>query len=204
MILMTLVIVIAAVFLGMTVTSCSSGDDDDQSEVYEVSMLYAIVKPEEAQLIDITPQDYVLTLDNIIAVNPETGEFKLRNAQQIDAVAFPIPTQYVIQFYNEGSFLFEAKLNSIISSYLPSGLTFCHFLSDKNGLARYDLSAIRLISQDGKVNGNPTSLQEQGVQRLYQILEKTGKISRNIDYDFQFNPSDNGHPTSGGASPSAA
>lgn len=187
MILMTLVIVIAAVFLCMTITSCSSGDDDDdQSEVYEASMLYAIVKPEGAQLIDIIPQDYVLTLDNIIAVNPEKGEFKLKNTQRIDAVSFPLPTQYVIQFYSEDSFLFEAKLNSSLSSYLPTGLTFCHFLSDKNGLARYDLGATRLINPDGKVDGNPTSQQEQGVQRLYQILGKAGKISRNIDYDFQY------------------
>ena len=185
MILMTLVIILIAAFLGTTMISCTS-NDDDQPEVYNASMLYAIVKPEGAQLIDIIPQDYVLTLDNIIAVNPEKGEFKLKNTQRIDAVSFPLPTQYVIQFYSEDSFLFEAKLNSSLSSYLPTGLTFCHFLSDKNGLARYDLGATRLISPDGKVDGNPTSQQEQGVLRLYQILGKAGKIKRSIDYDFQY------------------
>lgn len=185
MILMTLVIILIAAFLGTTMISCTS-NDDDQPEVYNASMLYAIVKPEGAQLIDIIPQDYVLTLDNIIAVNPEKGEFKLKNTQRIDAVSFPLPTQYVIQFYSEDSFLFEAKLNSSLSSYLPTGLTFCHFLSDKNGLARYDLGATRLISPDGKVDGNPTSQQEQGIQRLYQILGKAGKIKRSIDYDFQY------------------
>lgn len=185
MILMTLVIILVAAFLGTTMMSCTS-NDDGQPEVYEASMLYAIVKPEGAQLIDIIPQDYVLTLDNIIAVNPEKGEFKLKNTQRIDAVSFPLPTQYVIQFYSEESFLFEAKLNSSLSSYLPTGLTFCHFLSDKNGLARYDLGATRLISPDGKVDGNPTSQQEQGVLRLYQILGKAGKTKRNIDYDFQY------------------
>lgn len=185
MILMTLVIILIAAFLGTTMISCTS-NDDDQPEVYNASTLYAIVKPEGAQLIDIIPQDYVLTLDNIIAVNPEKGEFKLKNTQRIDAVSFPLPTQYVIQFYSEDSFLFEAKLNSSLSSYLPTGLTFCHFLSDKNGLARYDLGATRLISPDGKVDGNPTSQQEQGIQRLYQILGKAGKIKRNIDYDFQY------------------
>ena len=178
MILMTLVIILIAAFLGTTMISCTS-NDDDQPEVYNASMLYA-------QLIDIIPQDYVLTLDNIIAVNPEKGEFKLKNTERIDSVAFPIPIQYVIQFYYEGSFLFEAKLNSSLSSYLPTGLTFCHFLSDKNGLARYDLGATRLISPDGKVDGNPTSQQEQGVLRLYQILGKAGKIKRSIDYDFQY------------------
>ena len=141
MILMTLVIILAALFLGTTVTGCTS-DDEQESMVYEDSELYAIVKPEGAQLIDIIPQDYVLTLNNIIAVNPETGEFILKNTGRIDSVAFPIPTQYVIQFYTKGSFLFEAKLTSLLSSTASSGLTFCHFISDKNGLARYDLSNI--------------------------------------------------------------
>ena len=151
-------------------TACSNSDDNEGDN--NSANLYAIIKPEGAQLIDIVPSDYVLTLDNIIAVNPET---------------YPIPTQYVILFYSNGSFLFDAKLNSSISSYLPKGLTFCHFLSDKNGLARYDLGATRIVSADREViEGNPTEQQEQGMQRMYQILQKAGKIRSNIDYDFQF------------------
>ena len=166
-------------------TACSSSDDNEGGN--NSANLYAIIKPEEAQLIDIVPSDYVLTLDNIIAVNPETGEFKVKDTERIDSKAFPIPTQYVILFYSNGSFLFDAKLNSSISSYLPKGLTFCHFLSDKNGLARYDLGATRIVSADGEViEGNPTDQQEQGMQRMYQILQKAGKIRSNIDYDFQF------------------
>ena len=161
--------------------SCNSEDDDI---VVSSTSLYAIIKPAEAQLIDITPSDYVLTLDNIVAVNPETGEFKLNNTGRIDSKAYPIPTQYVIQFYSEGTFLFDAKLNSAISSYLPSGLTFCHVYSDTIGMARYDLGAIRIVNKDGKVlEGNPTSQQERGMQLMYQILQKAGKVSGHIDYD---------------------
>ena len=166
-------------------TACSSSDDNEGDN--NSANLYAIIKPEGAQLIDIVPSDYVLTLDNIIAVNPETGEFKVKDTERIDSKAYPIPTQYVILFYSNGSFLFDAKLNSSISSYLPKGLTFCHFLSDKNGLARYDLGATRIVSADREViEGNPTEQQEQGMQRMYQILQKAGKIRSNIDYDFQF------------------
>ena len=166
-------------------TACSSSDDNEGDN--NSANLYAIIKPEGAQLIDIVPSDYVLTLDNIIAVNPETGEFKVKDTERIDSKAFPIPTQYVILFYSNGSFLFDAKLNSSISSYLPKGLTFCHFLSDKNGLARYDLGATRIGSADREViEGNPTEQQKQGMQRMYQILQKAGKIRSNIDYDFQF------------------
>ena len=161
-------------------SSCNSEDDDI---VVSSTSLYAIIKPAEAQLIDITPSDYVLTLDNIVAVNPETGEFKLKNTGPIDSKAYPIPTQYVIQFYSEGTFLFDAKLNSAISSYLPSGLTFCHVYSNTSGMARYDLGKTTIVSQDGKVEGNPTSQQERGMQLMYQILQKAGKVSSHIDYD---------------------
>ena len=165
----------AMLMLAFGMSSCSSSDDNEGDS--NSSKLYAIIKPEGAGLIDVVPSDYVLTLDNIIAVNPETGEFKLKDTERIDSKAFPIPTQYVIMFFSDGSFLFDAKLNSSISSYLPQGLTFCHFLSDKNGLARYDLGLTHIVSADGEViEGNPTDQQEQGMQRMYQILQKAGKI----------------------------
>ena len=115
----------------------------------------------KAIAIDIVPSDYVLTLDNIIAVNPETGEFKVKDTERIDSKAFPIPTQYVILFYSNGSFLFDAKLNSSLSSYLLKGLTFCHYLSDKNGLARYDLGGTRIVSADMTLEGPALSVQTE-------------------------------------------
>jgi len=172
-----------------TLTACllmTCGSSEDIADNYSSSDLYAIIKPEGAQMTDVAPSDYVLTLDNIIAVNPETGEFKVKNTERIDSKAFPIPTQYLILFYSNGSFLFDAKLNSAISSYLPSGLTFCHFMSDKNGLARYDLGATKITNQDGTVEGMPNQQQQQGMKQMYQILKKAGKTSNNISYDFQF------------------
>ena len=165
-------------------TACGSSNDFEGN--ITSNDLYAIIKPEGAQMTDVAPSDYVLTLDNIIAVNPETGEFKVKNTERIDSKAFPIPTQYISLFYANGSFLFDAKLNSAISSYLPSGLTFCHFMSDKNGLARYDLGATKITNQDGTVEGMPNQQQQQGMKQMYQILKKAGKTSNNISYDFQF------------------
>ena len=179
-----------ALMMAMVMGSCSTSDDDSANGVKTLvntkDALYAIIKPEGAQLTDITSDDYVLTLDNIIAVNPETGEFKMKDTERIDSKAFPIPTQHVIQFYSKGRFLFEAKLNSVLSSYLPQGLAFCHFLTDKNGLARYDLGRTTVVSQDGKVEGNPTEQQQEGMQYMYQILQLAGKTSNHIDYDFQY------------------
>ena len=171
---------------------CACNSDDDVT-INSPTALYAIVKPEGAVLFDIIPSDYVMTLDNIIAANPETGEFKMRNTEAIDSKAYPIPTQYVIQFYSdqytsEGSFLFEAKLNSAISSYLPSGLTFCHLLTDRNGISIYDLGTTLFISEDGTTTeGKNTDQQREGVKRMFEILQKAGKTTTHIDYDFLFN-----------------
>lgn len=165
-------------------SACSN--DDDMPAIDSPTALYAVIKAEGTQLIDILPSDYVLTLDNIVAVNPETGEFKLKNTERIDSKAFPTPTQYVIMFFSEGKFLFEAKLHSALSSMLSTGVTFCHLLSDKNGLARYDLSATRIIDLDGSIDGEPTDQQREGMQRMYQILQKAGKTSTNITYEFLF------------------
>ena len=171
-----------------TLTACmlmACGSSDNFADEFSSSDLYAIVKPEGEQPIDITPSDYVLTLENIIAVNPETGEFKVKNTERIDSKAYPLPTQHLILFYSKGTLLFGAKLNSVISSYHPSGLTFCHLLTDKKGLARYDLGSTHIVTQDGKVEGMPDEQQQQGMQRMYEILKKAGKTSNNIDYEFQ-------------------
>ena len=185
-----LYILMSAVMMAFSI-GCSK--DSNEFSVVSVNSnsstaLYAIVKPEGAQLVDTIPSDYVLTLDNIIAVNPETGEFKLKDTERIDSRAYP---NYDIQFYSEGILLFEAHLNSAISSDLPKGLTFCHFLSDEKGLARYDLGVTRMTIADGKViEETLTEKQRVGMQLMYNILQKAGKTSSNIDYDFNFSKKD--------------
>ena len=77
---------------------CACSNDDDLPDIDSPTALYAVIKPEGAQLIDIIPSDYVMTLDNIVAVNPETGEFKMKDTERIDSKAYPTPTQYVIMF----------------------------------------------------------------------------------------------------------
>ena len=88
-------------------------------------------------------------------------------------------------FYSGNSFLFEAKLNSAISSALSTGLNFCHLFTDASGMARYDLEPISLIN--GKVSkGNSTDQQKKGIQRMYDILRKARKIDYHIDYDINY------------------
>ena len=173
-------LIMVAVLLPMSCDSDSSTQDGSPES------LYAVIKPEEGTLIDILPSDYVLTLNDIIAVNPETGEFKMKDTEKIESKAYPIPTQYIIQFYSGEFFLFDAKLNSALSSMLPKGLTFCHMFTDKNGQSLYNLEAVRFSYQDGSVEGNTTEQQEWGMKRMYEILQKAGKVRTKIEYDFQF------------------
>ena len=176
----------------MLLVGCSSDDDanfgsgDSDAIANSPTALCAIVSLEGSQMYDLIPNDYVMTLDNIIAVNPETGEFKMKDTEKIESKAYPIPTQYIIQFYSGELFLFDAKLNSALSSMLPDGLTFCHMLTDKNGQSLYNLEAIRTFYQDGRVEGNTTEQQEWGMKRMYEILQKAGKVTTKIEYDFQF------------------
>ena len=79
--------------------ACVSCSSDDEEWNYTPNDLYAVIVPEGEQLISITPSDYVLTLDNIIAANSETGEFKLQNTDRIDSKAFPIPTQVSVKVF---------------------------------------------------------------------------------------------------------
>ena len=100
----------------------------------------------------------------------------VQTVYRIDDVAYPVPTQYVIMFYSEGRFLFDAKLNSALSSYLPTGLTFCHLMTHESGESWYDLGTIYVTSQDGHTEGEPTEQQAAGMRRMYQILEEAGKL----------------------------
>ena len=163
------------------ITSCII--NKESGGVYTSNDFYAIIKPEGSKLTNITPNDYVMTLDNIVAVNPKSGEFVVRNTERIDTVAYPKWARYIIMFYSKDSLLFDAKLISSLESTLPSGLTFCHYDSDKNGLSRYMLF-IPFVNHDGKTEDKSGQKQQQGIQRMYQILKKAGKTSNNIDVFF--------------------
>jgi hypothetical protein len=151
--------------------------------LYTSNDFYAVIRPEGSQLTNITPDDYVMTFDNIVAVNPKSGEFVVRNTERIDTVSYPKKGRNIIMFYSKDSLLFDAKLISSLESTLPSGLTFCHYDSDKNGLSRYMLE-IPFVNHDGKTEDKSDQKQQQGIQRMYQILEKAGKTSNNKDVAF--------------------
>ena len=62
--------VIMAMLLAATLFAACSSSNDETPEIISPTPLYVIIKLEGAQLIDIMPDDYVLTLGNILAVKP--------------------------------------------------------------------------------------------------------------------------------------
>ena len=175
--------VLLALSAATSLFAACSADEDEENTVSRTA-LYAILKPDEGQNADAAAADYVLTLDNIIAVNPKTLFFKMQDVQRIDEKAFPTPTQHSLLFYSKGEFLFEAKLNSMLSSMMTSGLTFYYYWGDKKGgISHYKLEAIRFIELDGTIDGELTDKQKQGISRMFEILKKAGKTTDKEIFD---------------------
>ena len=169
----------------MALTSCNSNDNDGGEIVIcpSAAVIKAVVAQENVPLIDITEKDIVLSIDNIVACNPETGEFKLKDVKRIEESAYPLPTQKVIRFYADERFLFEAKLNCAISSYLPSGLTFTHWWTDADGCAKFELNT-NVLGNGENAEGELTLEQRQNIEQLYQILKNYGLATDQIDYNW--------------------
>ena len=139
-------------------------------------------------MIDITPQDYVLTLNDIVAYNPETGEMKVKGGERISEKAFPVPTQWSILFYSKGKLLFTAKLNSVISSTIGGpGLIFEHWWGpDKDGYSRFKLEQIRIVDEKGRVLDGDLSYSEKvGLALFESILKSYGRINKNITWEWE-------------------
>ena len=185
-ILMTLVIIMIAALMGTMMTSCTSDDDAVESLSGPDDELYAIIVDPNEQLIDITPQDYVLTLNDIVAYNPENGEMKVKGGERISEKAIPVPKQWSIRFYSKGKLLFTAKLNSVISSTIGGpGLIFEHWWGpDKDGYSRFKLEQIRIVDEKGRVlDGDLSYSEKAGLAQFEQILKTYGKINKDITWN---------------------
>lgn len=172
----------ALLMLPMALTGCSHDDDDLYVVCPGTPALQAIVVEEGAQLYDITEEDVVLTIENIVACNPKTGLFKLKGVGRIVEKSYPLPTQYCICFFADNRLLFEAKLNCIISSYLATGLTFYSY-SDPS-YPSDDISWFKLMSvviKDGDSStGAPTEAEQKGIEELYSILGAHHLLDENL------------------------
>ena len=174
--------------LPLALTGCSNNDNDGNEIVIcpQSPLITAVIAQENAPLTNIADNDIVLTLENIVACNPETGEFKLKDVKRIEDVAYPLPTQSVIRFYVDKRFIFEAKLNSALSSYLPSGLTFTHWWTDAEGCAKFVLDTI--------ISSPDAAEQAHQINELYQLLNGHLLVTDVIDYNWG-TPKDKGNET---------
>lgn len=171
----------ALLMLPMALTGCSH-DDDLYVVCPGTPALRAIVVEEGAQLYDITEEDVVLTIENIVACNPKTGLFKLKGVGRIVEKSYPLPTQYCIRFFAANHMLFEAKLNCTLSSYMSAGLVFYSY-SDPS-YPSDDTNWFKLMSvviKDGDTStGTPTEAEQKGIEELYSILGAHRLLDENL------------------------
>lgn len=195
MILMTLVIILTAALVGSALTSCSSHDEDEIPGLHGVYIedkdaLYAIVKDPNAQLYDIMPSDWVLTLDDILAYNPETGLMKVRGGERIEEKSYPYPIQYRIEFYCHGELLFGAWLNNLLSSLIGgTGLMLYYEISelDDKDIRYFKLTQTQVIDENGQIlEGALTEEEASGLSRFEGILKATGKWDRNLNWGYSW------------------
>lgn len=169
----------AALLPMIALSSCSS--DDDNTNVTSPTALYAVLVPDAEQPIDFTPEDHVLTLDNIVSVqNLEETTFKLRNTEKLDSKTL---SNYHIWFYSEGRLLFKARLHDALSNMVYSGLVFTH-LYTMDGEATYQLAFIRLIHEDGTQEPELTEQEQRGIQQMLGIVWKAGKLKDSSMHSF--------------------
>lgn len=169
--------------LPMVLAGCSSDNDDDLFTVCpSASVLRAIIVEEGTQLYDITEEDVVLTIEDIVACNPKTGLFKLKGVGRIVEKSYPLPTQYYIRFFAANHMLFEARLNNLLSSYMPSGLIFYSYSDPSHPTD--DISWFKLTSvviKDGDTTiGAPTKAEQKGIEELYSILGAHHLLDENL------------------------
>ena len=70
---------------------------------------YGVIRPERTQQTNVTPNDYVITLDNIVAVNLKSGEFVVKNTERIDTIAYPKTIFFVVQHFTKEKLLQKRK-----------------------------------------------------------------------------------------------
>ena len=174
-----LTIYLLPLLMAVMMVGCSS--DDDNMDVTSPTALYAVLVPDAEQPIDFTPEDHVLTLDNIVSVqNLEETTFKLRNTEKLDSKTL---SNYHIWFYSEGRLLFKARLHDALSNMLYSGLVFTH-LYTMDGEATYQLAFIRLIHEDGTQEPELTEQEQRGIQQMLGIVWKAGKLKDSSMHSF--------------------
>ena len=174
-----LTIYLLPLLMAVMMVGCSS--DDDNTKVTSPTALYAVLVPDAEQPIDFMPEDYVLTLDNIVSVqNLEETTFTLRNTEKLDSKTL---SNYHIWFYSEGRLLFKARLHDALSNMLYSGLVFTH-LYTMDGEATYQLAFIRLIHEDGTQEPELTEQEQRGIQQMLGIVWKAGKLKDSSMHSF--------------------
>lgn len=177
-ILMTTSFILMSVFLGTTLTSCSSDDENTDTQVrYE--QFFAVITEPNVIPSNITAEDYVLTLDDIVAYNPDTGRMKIKDGEKIAEKSYPVPTQYRIHFYMGDDPLFSALLNNLLSSLVGgSGLMLYYDIKGRSDYSYLTLTQNLILDDKGNIlEGELTEQEQRGLNAFENMLRNAGKLT---------------------------
>lgn len=169
----------AFLLTAFAIAACS--DDVESFAEFSDDCFFAVLSDDDSQPRGFSSEDIVLRLSNIEAFDPATGKIKINDAQRINAVAFPLPTQHYIHFFSNDDYLFSAKLSHAFSSMMVTGLTMTYWMTDQNNASIYEFSTFQIVDDDKVIEGSRTDQQKSGLKRMQEILQSTGKVKK-VDY----------------------
>ena len=176
---MTTTFILMLVFLGATLTSCSSDDENTDTFVTN-EQFYAVITEPDVTPENITPDDYVLTLNDIVAYNSKTGAMKIKGGEKIEEKSYPFPIQYRIHFYLGDDLLFSARLNNLLSSLMGgSGLVLYYEINGESDYSYLKLTQNMVLDEKGNIiEGELTDQEKQGLNVFENVLKNAGKLTK--------------------------
>ena len=176
---MTTTFILMLVFLGTTLTSCSSDDENTDTFVTN-EQFYAVITEPDVTPGNITPDDYVLTLNDIVAYNSKTGAMKIKGGEKIEEKSYPFPIQYRIHFYLGDDLLFSARLNNLLSSLMGgSGLVLYYEINGESDYSYLKLTQNMVLDEKGNIiEGELTDQEKQGLNVFENVLKNAGKLTK--------------------------
>ena len=176
---MTTTFILMLVFLGATLTSCSSDDENTDTFVTN-EQFYAVITEPDVTPGNITPDDYVLTLNDIVAYNSKTGAMKIKGGEKIEEKSYPFPIQYRIHFYLGDDLLFSARLNNLLSSLMGGfGLVLYYEINGESGYSYLKLTQNKVLDEKGNIiEGELTDQEKQGLNVFENVMKNAGKLTK--------------------------
>lgn len=183
MMIMTIIIILAAMFVSTTLTSCSNDELDSFDTSGFPQGICAILTDSVELPTTITPEQVVLRDSDFVAYDSESSWIKIKTSDSLDIKTNPLPKAKYILFFenaNHPRFLFKAHLSSFLSSTRYTGLSFSFIGKNHSGYSFYILEHAELVNESGDIiDGKLSKSEKAGYAYFVQKLSSLPSFSHN-------------------------